>query len=322
MSTQVFDNQSESEIDDYEVDEDEVLKSDPEDNNNSDLNNTVTNFGKLVVEKYIEVNNDRNASLSSTTVFTSTGIEKPNNKQIVTNKEPDGSIITTPELVLNQSSKTDCKRGRSANNTPSDSPNPAKKHCPIINMLPSMADALKADGGGHMVDIVSLKDGHPLTKDQTDLIKERLTTELFTRDNISNIKIEPPYFDGTKLRVICANVDSKEWLLDTVGKLEKKIEGIEIGTKELGVPPKMITVTITMPVKTYEPPVLFSIITAQNSVDTTYWRYMSRTKATNGRQTWFISVDETSLKQLKELGYRPYVGLDRIKFSVQNGNQK
>lgn len=34
------------------------------------------------------------------------------------------------------------------------------------------------------------------------------------------------------------------------------------------------------------------------------------------------AVNKASLKQLKELGYRPFVGLDRIKFNVQNESQK
>lgn len=271
-----------------EEDEDTYLKSDSDENSSSELSKTVTSFGELAVEKYIKLNEERNKSLKSTSV---------------------------PE------SNQDNKRARSANTTPSESPNPAKKHRPIINMLPNMAEVLKADDDGHMVDIVSLKEDQPLTRDNSDAIKAKITTALFSEDDISNIKFEPPYFDGTKMRIICKSDASKKWLLDIVLKLGNEIEGINFGTKELGVPPKMITVTITMPTKSSEPPVLFSIITAQNYIDTTFWRYKSRSKVTNGRQTWYIAVDEASLKQLKELGYRPFVG-DRIKFNLQNESQK
>lgn len=254
----------------------------------------MTSFGNLVVDKYLEVNTERNNCLRS----------------------PSDPVSNQDKV------KFDYKRTRSADTTPSDSPNPAKKHRPIIDMLPNMAEVLKANDDGHMVDIVSLEDNHLLTREDCDAIKTKITTELFSMEDISNIKFEPPYFDGSKMRIICKNDESKKWLLDTVLKIGNEIEGINFGTKELGVPPKMITVTITMPAKAYEPPVLFNIISAQNSIDTTFWRYKSRTKVTNGRQTWFIAVDETSLKQLKELGYRPFVGLDRIKFNVQNESQK
>lgn len=277
-----------------EQDEDTYLKSNSDDNSSSELSKTVTSFGDLVVDKYIKVNEERNNSLNSTPVPVS--------------NQDRGKFVN--------------KRARSANTTPSESTNPAKKHCPIINMLPNMAEVLKADDDGHMMDIVSLKEDHPLTRENSDAIKAKITTALFSEVDISNIKFEPPYFDGTKMRIICRNDASKKWLLDTVLKLGNEIEGISFGTKELGVPPKMFTVNITMPAKSYEPPVLFSIITAQNSIDTTFWRYKSRTKVVNGRQTWYIAVDEASLKQLKELGYRPFVGLDRIKFNVQNESQK
>lgn len=245
------------------------------------------------------------------------------NKYIKVNEERNSSLNSTPVPESSQDkSKIDNKRSRSANITPSDSPNPAKKHRPINDMLPNMAEVLKTYNDGHMVDIISLKEDHPLTRDQSEAIKTTITTELFSMEDISNIKFETPYFDGAKLRIICKNEVSSKWLLDTILKLANEIESIEFGTKELGVLPKMITVNIVMPAKTYEPPVLFNIISEQNSLDTTFWRYKKRTKVSNGRQTWFIAVDEASLKQLKELGYCPFVGLDRIKFNVQNESQK
>lgn len=77
-------------------------------------------------------------------------------------------------------------------------------------MLPSMADVLGVDSDNQLVDIISLKADLPLTKDQSDDIKMEITTELFTKEDISNIKFEPPYFDGNKLRIICNNADSEK----------------------------------------------------------------------------------------------------------------
>lgn len=55
---------AESYAEDIEVDEETLLKSDTEDNS-GDLNKTMSTFRKLVVEKFIEVNESRNVILQS-----------------------------------------------------------------------------------------------------------------------------------------------------------------------------------------------------------------------------------------------------------------
>ncbi len=97
-------------------------------------------------------------------------------------------------------------------------------------------------------------------------------------------------------------------------------DGAEIVVKEMGPPPKLLNASITMPVNSYEPVVLFRIIKSQNPIDTNFWQYRKRYKAIQGKQTWFIGVDERSIPALKVLGYRPHVGLERIKISVNNHN--
>lgn len=303
----------------YEWDEEDLV-SDPEDS----VNTTITNFGQLMVDKYTIVNDQRNRILNSNLDNKSAEPKENSGKKAPVTVEPlkEREIKTVSELVPNLETNTsDNKRSRSLDETPTSTPNP-KRHRAIKDMFPSMAEVVKADEDGHVVDIVALQANTVLNRDQCELIKSKITEELFSLEDISNIKFEPPYFDGTKLRIICKNDTSKKWLLDTVLKLEKQIEGIEIGTKELGAPPKMLTVSFTMPIKTYEPSVLFNIIAAQNSIDTTFWRYRSRSKVSNGRQTWLAAVDESSFNQLKAIGYRPFVGLDRVKINLANEHKK
>lgn len=299
----------------YEWEEEIVLESDLEDS----VNRTITNFGQLVVDKYTNLNEQRNKILNL------------DNESTESKGTSDGKALEAKVLLKEREENTksvselepssDAKRSRSVDDTPTSTPNP-KRHRAIKDMLPSMADVLKADDDGYVVDIIALQENSVLNRDQCELIKSKITAELFSMDDISNIKFEPPYFDGSKLRIICKNEISKKWLLDTVLKLEKQIDGIEIGTKEIGVPPKMLMVSFSMPVKTYEPAVLFNIIAAQNSIDTTFWRYRSRSKVSNGRQNWLAAVDEPSFTQLKTIGYRPFVGLDRIKFNPVNEHKK
>ncbi len=328
--------------------EDKILRSDTEDSNSTDLNKTITNFGNLVVNSYIETNSERNKSLKSLSKesprlpVTNNRIESNNKRNRSLNSTFEESFNSTTEESSNSTTEessnqskesprlpvasnhiqSNNKRNRSLNSTSEESFNPAKRLRPINEMFSSMAEAVKANNEGHMVDIISLNEEQPLTKEQSDTIKTKITTELFSKQDISNIKFEPPYFDGSKLRIICKNEESKKWLVDTVIVIKNLLEGKEIGTMELGVPPKMITVMISMPAKSYDPPVFFQIIKAQNSIDTNFWRYKSRTKVVNGRQSWYIAVDEKSFQQLKALDFRPFIGLDRVKFSTQNDKQK
>ena len=61
--------------------------------------------------------------------------------------------------------------------------------------------------------------------------------------------------------MICSNDVTKEWLINIVPKLEGLWDGADIKTVVMGTPPKLIRATIVMPAPTYEPTVLFQIIT-------------------------------------------------------------
>lgn len=97
------------------------------------------------------------------------------------------------------------KRNRIPETTLVNSPIPPKKHCPIMNKWPPLADVVKTDKEGYMVDIVSAEDKPPLTKEQNDAVQRNITVALFSKEDISKIKFETPYFDGGKLRIICKN---------------------------------------------------------------------------------------------------------------------
>ncbi len=179
-----------------EENEDSLLNSDSEEHS-GDLNNTIKTFGKLIVDPYIQTNTKRNKSID------------PDPSESPNRTKP----IVDPYIQANM------KRNRSLDSDPPESPNPTKKHRPIINMLPSMADVVKTDTQGYMVDIMSAEDKSDLTKDQSDAIQQNVTGVLFAKEDISNIKFETPYFDGNKLRMICKNNETKSWLMETIPKL-------------------------------------------------------------------------------------------------------
>lgn len=160
-----------------------------------------------------------------------------------------------------------------------------------------------------------------MTIDQSNELQEKLNVALFNEEDISELKFdEPPHYDGTRLRLICSNDKTKEWV-ETIIPNMNELWNNEVKPKivVIGPPPKLIRSSIVMPAPTYEPPVLFSIISAQNpTIDTKFWKYGSRTKVDRGKQTWYIVVDENSIPALKEIGFRPHVGLGRIKISVSN----
>ncbi|KAJ6639147.1 hypothetical protein Bhyg_11887, partial [Pseudolycoriella hygida] len=252
--------------------------------------NTINSFGKLIVDSHATTNPIPYSNLDTSPLQPRSGA---NSAYIEASK----------------------KRNRSEDTLPVDTTNPIKKHRSITDMF-TMADAVKSDHVGHMVDIASTDDNKPLSKAQCDDIKCKITTALFTKQNISNIKFESSYFDGNKLRMICKNDETKAWLEETVPQLTDLLDGVKIHVINQGAPPKMVAVTISMPANTYEPVVLFQIIKAQNSIDTKFWRYKSRSKVANGRQTWNLSIDENSHVQLKALDYRPYIGFFKLFFVI------
>lgn len=185
-----------------------------------------------------------------------------------------------------------------------------------------MAEVVKTDTAGYMVDITAVEGKPPLTKEESDVIQAQLTAAMFAREDISNLKFETPYFDGNKLRLICKNDETMKWLLEVTPTLDNLWDNAEIQAVVIGPPPKLIMGSIIMPAKVYEPATLFRIVMSQNGIDTTFWRYKSRTKVVNGHQTWYVAINENSIPQLKVVGFRPHVGLMRIKISVNNKESK
>lgn len=160
-----------------------------------------------------------------------------------------------------------------------------------------------------------------LAEEQSNIIQQKLTEALFAEEDISKLKFEDPNFDGLRLRLVCSNTETKEWIETTVPKLHDLWNDAKLEVEIVGPPPRLIRTTIVMPAKTYEPSVLFSIISAQNpTIDTKFWKYQSRSKVENGKQVWTIGVDINSVDALKVIGFRPHVRLGRIKLSVSKFN--
>ncbi|KAJ6639221.1 hypothetical protein Bhyg_11963 [Pseudolycoriella hygida] len=192
-------------IDKEEEYENEILRSDVvEDSSCPDLNNTISSFGKLIVNSYVDANQILNRNLESSSVTHSS------------------SDVNCAHTEANK------KRNRSEDITPVDSPNPTKKHRPIMYMF-TMSDAVKMDNAGHMVDITSIDPNKPLSKAQKEDINNKITAALFTKEDISNIK-----FDGNKLRLIWKNDETRVWLVETVPKLTDLLDGVKVCTTELG----------------------------------------------------------------------------------------
>lgn len=182
-----------------------------------------------------------------------------------------------------------------------------------------MAEVVKAATDGHVVDLYNAENSPDLTQEQADILQSKLTEALFEEDDIANLKFEEPNFDGIRLRLVCSTSATKDWIVNTFPQLIDLWDGAEIRVDAVGPPPNLVRSTVVMPAKTYGPPVFFSIISAQNpTINTKFWRYQSRTKVAVGRQTWTIFVDENSIPALKEIGFRPHVGLGRVKISVNN----
>lgn len=130
---------------------------------------------------------------------------------------------------------------------------------------------------------------------------------------------EKPSYDGLRLRLICSNDRTKDWVEAIFPTLDLG-EGANFKLVIIGPPPKLFKANIVMPAKTYNPATLFSIITAQNPfLDTKFCKYASRTKVDdNKNRTWLIGVDENTVQPLKDIGCRPFVGLGQIKISLTN----
>lgn len=182
-----------------------------------------------------------------------------------------------------------------------------------------MAEVVKTEPEGHAVDIVAMEGKPNLTYDPSEEIKASVTAALFFEKDIGKYKFEDPTFDGIHLRLICNNDVSKDWLLATIPKLEGISQGLAFEAVVVGTPPKFLRASVKVPAKAFEtPPALFTVIGAQNGIETKFWKYLSRTKIENGHQIWFIGIDENSISSLKAIGFRPYVGITCFKFSVTN----
>lgn len=231
------------------------------------------------------------------------------------NQSLSNSIASPSTTLTNPVDQNSTKRARSNNGSMNNSANPPKKLRTLL-AAPTMAEVVKTLNDGHVIDIQAAEG--TLTMEQSKQLQEKLIEALFAEDDISNLNFgEPPSFDGTKLRLTCCNTITKEWVEQTVPTLTGLWDNAQLSLTIVGPPPDLYRASFQMPHPTYDPPTLFSIINDQNkAIDTKFWKYISRTKVDRGTQTWSIGVDESSIAALKEIGFRPHVGLGSIKMSV------
>ncbi|KAJ6647596.1 hypothetical protein Bhyg_02819, partial [Pseudolycoriella hygida] len=204
---------------------------------------------------------------------------------------------------------TSTKRNRLDTSLPLEN-NPNKKLRSSFNPPPTMAEVVKSSTAGHVVDITASEGKPNLSFDQSEQIKASITTALFSEDedNICKYKFDKPIYDGIRLRLICENDVTKDWLMNTIPKLEGLSKDLSFEAVVIGAPPQLYRESVNVPAKAFEPPTsLFSIIGTQNKIDIKFWKYLSRTKVAGGQQTWFIGIDEKSVDDLREIGFRPHV---------------
>lgn len=216
-------------------------------------------------------------------------------------------------------SEINLKRPRESPNC-STNPEPIKKARSLLSMLPLSSEVVACKG--RIIDLVSTDEQNPYLSDaQGRLLKSSVDKAIFKSDNISDIHIDSSGLERGIYRFYCNDDATKDWLVGAIPKLTdlwpNALENLNI--VDQGPTPKLIKCSINMKIPALEPNDIISIIGAQNkSIDTKKWRFFNRNKVQNGKQLWFIGIDEDSLAELNRIEFKPFVGSERIKILVPN----
>lgn len=112
-------------------------------------------------------------------------------------------------------------------------------------------------------------------------------------------------------------------MVGIIPKLDSLWQGGQLKAVASGPPPVLIRATINMALPAPEPNDFFNIIAAQNAtLDTANWKLFSRSKVQGGKQQWIIGIEEKTIGALRELDYRPYCDLSRVKFFIANNGSQ
>ncbi|KAJ6647916.1 Formin-like protein [Pseudolycoriella hygida] len=122
------------------------------------------------------------------------------------------SAMTEPNNKTVFESQPSYKRNRSGANT-SMNDNPTKKLRTMLGSKSTLAEIVKNDVEGHIIDITSGDDSPELTKDQGDILIEKLDAAFFMEEDISMLHFnDPPNFEAARLRLNCSNDATKVWV--------------------------------------------------------------------------------------------------------------
>lgn len=277
------------------ADEDEILRSDSEENSLSH------NVAKIVID----------------------GIEKLKQEspsQFKKYRQPSADRVSA------ENSPSKNSESSSALSTPkrkSESPIFAEqKKQKMMNGQPSFSDIIQSKKELFVIDI--RPDGEQevlLTEAHCKLIKASFSKELFADDRIEDLDFEFTGFDKGRLRVVCENEYSRDWIIKTLPLLKDLWKDVKLKHVEVGAPPKLYKATFSLSYPTPEPTELFNIIGKQNRlIDTSFWRIYNRKRGLNDKQHWTVGIDEKSVVAIRALNNKVKFGMDKIRFGLEYYN--
>ncbi len=107
------------------------------------------------------------------------------------------SKINPPDLTSTPQNKRTRINNDSVEQLDMTNPNPTKKLRTLMNSTPSMADVVKNEVKGHVIDIYTEDGNEDMTMEQSNELQEKLNEALFQEEVISSIKFdETPHYDG------------------------------------------------------------------------------------------------------------------------------
>lgn len=185
---------------------------------------------------------------------------------------------------------------------------------------PSFADVVQKKKELLVIDILPDGEGAPmLTEAHCKIIKNSFTKALFEAEEIADLDFEFAGFDKGRLRVVCENAISKDWIINTLPKLSDLWKDAKLKYVDAGAPPRLYRTTFSLQYPPPEAQMFFQAIERQNRlIDTSYWRLYNRKRGLNDKQNWIIGIDEKSVIAIKATNYRVKFGMDKIRFSVEN----
>lgn len=137
-----------------------------------------------------------------------------------------------------------------------------------------------------------------------------------------NIKFDYCDFERGRYKFICPNEVAKNWAMNIVPLLTGLWENPQIKAIDFGIVPKMVRASVVFQNPPPQPLDFFEDVDFKNeNIDTVDWRIYKR-KPIEGKKTiFFIGIDEKSVNDLKDIGYKPYYANGRTRIKIENKNE-